>query len=83
MKYLSDMDMTLDGKWAVEWDEIGRGRWWQTFDTRQEAEDAIEDNETNKFVAILCEDVYLNGHVLDEVVVDNATAPTYADPMDE
>ena len=44
MKYVSDLDTTGDGRFSVEWED-DYSTWWETFDTEEERELALQENE--------------------------------------
>lgn len=44
-KFLSDFDEAVGGGYLVEWEYEDGGRYRQHFDTKEEAEQAIHDNE--------------------------------------
>jgi hypothetical protein len=46
MKFVDDIDMTTDGRYAVQWQEEDGYRWWEVFDSEIERSKAIVDNET-------------------------------------
>ena len=49
MKYLSDLDRTTDGRFAIEWEWAEGGRWWEVFDTEAERDEAL--NRYDAYVA--------------------------------
>ncbi|MFA6570176.1 MAG: hypothetical protein WCT77_02965 [Bacteroidota bacterium] len=45
MKFLSDVDMLTNGQFGVEWEWAEGGRVWEGFDTAEERDAAIKENQ--------------------------------------
>ena len=45
MKFISDLDTTTNGKFSVEWEWAGGGRYWETFNTKEERSEALRKNQ--------------------------------------
>ncbi len=44
-KFLSDIDMHIDGRFGIEWELATGGRYWEYFDTEEERKQALDEHE--------------------------------------
>lgn len=44
MRFVSDIEIH-EGSYAIEWEYAYGGRWWQSFETEQDLNDALTENE--------------------------------------